>query len=129
MSSLKIWCTSEETSTRYFLSRILWRLVYILKKMEIQTSLIYRNHKLSKAFSKFDRRHFDLINNIMSVWRNLYKVFLIQNPMEIWYINLRNLKTKLLWSFQTHVYSFKREGYTLNILRQTACPVFNQVVV
>ena len=29
----------------------------------------YRYHKLRKAFSKFYRRHFELIENIMSVWK------------------------------------------------------------
>ena len=51
----------------------------------------YRYHKLSKAFSKFYRSHFELIKNLCN------KVFVIQNFMEIWYINLRNRwKSKLL---------------------------------
>ena len=46
--------------------------------------------------------------------------------MEIWYINLRislEIQTSLL------VNHFKRAGYTLDIMRQTACIVFNPIMV
>ena len=58
----------------------------------------YRYHKLRKAFSKFYRRHFELIENYHVSLKNFcYKVFVIQNFMEIWYIDLRNhWKSKLL---------------------------------
>ena len=64
----------------------------------------YRYHKLRKAFSKFYRRHFGLIENYhVSLKTNLCnKVFIIQNSMEIWYINLRknigNFQTSLIFS-------------------------------
>ena len=49
----------------------------------------YRYHKLRKAFSKFYRRHFELIEKYhFSLKKNLCnKVFVIPNFMEIWYIN------------------------------------------
>ena len=50
----------------------------------------YRYHKLRKAFSKFYRRHFELIEKYHVSLKNLCnKVFVIPNFMEIWYINLR----------------------------------------
>ena len=48
--------------------------------------------------------------------------------MEIWYINLRKsleIQTSLIFS----VNRFKRAGYSLDILRQTACLVFNPIMV
>ena len=63
----------------------------------------YRYHQLRKAFSKFYRRHFELIEKChVSLKKNLcYKVFVIQNFMEIWYINLREsleIQTSLIFS-------------------------------
>ena len=50
----------------------------------------HRYHKLRKAFSKFYRRHFELFEKYHVSLKNLCnKVFVIQNFMEIWYINLR----------------------------------------
>ena len=48
--------------------------------------------------------------------------------MEIWYINLRKsleIQTSLIFSNQC----FKRAGYSLDIMRQTACLVFNPIMV
>ena len=63
----------------------------------------YRYHKLRKAFSKFYRRHFELIEKYhVSLKKNLCnKLFVIQNIMEICYINLRKsleIQTSLIFS-------------------------------
>ena len=62
----------------------------------------YWYHKLRKAFSKFYRRHFELIEKYHVSLKNLCnKVFVIQNFMEIWYINLRKsleIQTALIFS-------------------------------
>ena len=50
------------------------------------------------------------------------KVFVIQNFMEIWYINLRK-------SLEIQTSLIKRAGYSLDIMRQTACLVFNPIMV
>ena len=61
----------------------------------------YRYHKHRKAFSKFYRRHFELIEKYHVSLKNLCnKVFVIQNFMEIWYINLRKsleIQTSLIF--------------------------------
>ena len=50
--------------------------------------------------------------------------------MEIWYINLRkSLEIRLIRSFQTYCKPFQRAGYTLDIMRHTACLVFNPIRV
>ena len=49
--------------------------------------------------------------------------------MEIWYIDLRKsleIQTSPIFS---NVNRFKRAGYTLDIMRQTACLVFNPIMV
>ena len=92
----------------------------------------YRYHKLRKAFSKFYRRHFELIEkyhvslkklmqqgicNLEFYGDLLYKFKkIIGNP------NFSNL-------FKRIVNRFKRAGYTLDIMRQTACLVFNPIMV
>ena len=62
----------------------------------------YRYHKLRKAFSKFYRRHFELVEKYhVSLKKNLCnKVFVIQNFMEIWYKNFRKsleIQTSLIF--------------------------------
>ena len=88
----------------------------------------YWYHQLRKAFSKFYRRHFGLTEKYhVSLKQNLSnKVFLIQNSMKIWYINLRKSLEIL---FKRIVNRFKKAGYTLDIIRQTACLVFNPTMV
>ena len=50
----------------------------------------FRYHKLRKAFSKFYRRHFELIEKYhVSLKKRMQQGILIQNSMEIWNINLR----------------------------------------
>ena len=93
----------------------------------------YRYHKLRKAFSKFYRRHFELIEKYHVSLKNLCnKVFVIPNFMEIWYTykfkkiignqNFSNLLKRI-------VNRFRRAGYSLDIMRQTACLVFNPIMV
>ena len=51
--------------------------------------------------------------------------------MEIWYIDLRKsleIQTSLIF-FKCIVNRFKRAGYSLDITRQTACLVFNPIMV
>ena len=87
----------------------------------------YRFHKLRKAFSKFYRRHFELMEKYhVSLKKNLCnKVFVIQNSMEIWYINLRNhWKSKLLRSFQTHCKPFQESKVYLRHYAADCMPSF-----
>ena len=59
-----------------------------------------RYHKLRKAFSKFYRRHFELVEKYHVSLKKGNKAFVIQNFMEIWYINLRKsleIQTSLIF--------------------------------
>ena len=92
----------------------------------------YRYHKLRKAFSKFYRRHFELIEKYHVSMKKLmqqgickpefygdlvYKFKkIIGNP------NFSNLLKRI-------VNRFKRTGYSLDIMRQIACLVFNPIMV
>ena len=91
----------------------------------------YRYHKLCKSFSNFFRRHFELIEK--------YHVSLIKlmqqgicNPE--FYGDLVYKFKKIIGNqncsdlFKRIVNRFKRAGYTLDIMRQTACLVFNQIM-
>ena len=51
--------------------------------------------------------------------------------MEIWYINLRKsleIQTSLIF-FKRFFNRFKRAGYTLDIMQQTECLVFNPIMI
>ena len=52
--------------------------------------------------------------------------------MEIWYINLRKsleIQTSLRDLLKRIVNRFKRAGFSLDIMHQTACLVFNPIMV
>ena len=92
----------------------------------------YRYHKLRKAFSKFYRGHFELVEKYHVSLKKLmqqgicnpefygdlvYKFKkIIGNP------NFSNLLKRI-------VNRFKRAGYSLDIMRQTASLVFNPIMV
>ena len=92
----------------------------------------YRYYKLPKAFSKFYLRHFELIEKYHVSLKKLlqqgicnpefygdlvYKFMkIIGNP------NFSNL-------FKRIVKRFKRARYSLDIMRQAACLVFNPIMV
>ena len=93
----------------------------------------YRYHKLCKAFSKFYRRHFELIEK--------YHVCLKKNLMQQgicnpeFYGDLVYKFKKIIGNpnfsdlFKRTVNRFKRAGYTLDIMRQTACLVFKPIMI
>ena len=92
----------------------------------------YRYHKLQKTFSKFYRRHYELV----SKFNVGLKTFLHQGLLELEFYG------DLVYSFQKNVgradfsdqfrkiiVGNKRTGYNINIMRQAACLVFNPVTV
>ena len=81
----------------------------------------YLYQKLRKAFSKFYRRHFELIEkyhvSLKKLLIYMYKFRkIIGNP------NFFDLYKRI-------VCRFKRAGCTLDIMRQTACLAFNPIMV
>ena len=92
----------------------------------------YRYHKLREAFSKFYRRHFILIKKYHASQKNLMQQG-ICNPEffgDLVY-KFKKIIGNLNFSYllKRRVNRFKRAGYSLDIMRQTACLVFNPIMV
>ena len=91
-----------------------------------------RYHKLLKVFSKFYRRHFELIEKYHASLKKLMQQG-ISNPE--FYGDLVYKLKKIIGNpnfsniFKRIVNRLKRAGYYLDIIRQTACLVFNPIMV
>ena len=93
----------------------------------------YRYRKLRNAFSKFYRRHFELIEKYHVSLKKLLQQG-ISNPE--FYRDLVYKFKKIIAGnpnfsdlFKRIVKRFKRAWYTLDIMRQTACLVLNTIMV
>ena len=92
----------------------------------------YQYHKLCKTVSKFYRRYFDLISKfkigLKSLWRHrllepefygdlVYKLKRIVGPnnFSAWLIKI--------------ISHYKKIGYNINVLQQTACLVVNPIMI
>ena len=84
----------------------------------------YRYHKIRKAFSKFYRRHFDIVSKYNVGLKTLPLQGL--NFMGTWCINSENLLVKMIFLI---ISSYKKIGYNIDVLRQTACLVVNPIKV
>ena len=51
--------------------------------------------------------------------------------MVTWFTNLRNLKELMIFLFSSEkiITRYRRIGYNLNVMRQSACLVFNPIMV
>ena len=92
----------------------------------------YRYHKLRKAFSKFYRRHFDIV----SKYNVGLKTLLLQGLSEPeFYGDLVYKFRKIIgkndfpYHFKKKVVRYKKIGYNINVMRQTACLVVNPIKV
>ena len=92
----------------------------------------YRYHKLRKAFSKFYRRHFDIV----SEYNVGLKTLLLQGLSEPeFYGDLVYKFRKIIgkndfpYHFKKIVGRYKKIGYNINVMRQTACLVVNPIKV
>ena len=92
----------------------------------------YRYHKLRKTFSKFDRRHYELISKYNVGLKTLLGEGLSEPEFygDLVY-NFKKLKRRKKKSFQFRIIitRYRRTGYNLNVMRQSACLVFNSVMV
>ena len=92
----------------------------------------YRYHKLRKAFSKFYRRRFDIV----SKYNVGLKTLLLQGLSESEFYGdlvykFRKIigKNDLPYHFKKIVVRYKKIGYNINVIRQTACLVVNPIKV
>ena len=92
----------------------------------------YRYHKLRKAFSKFYRRHFDIV----SKYDVGLKTFLLQGLSEPeFYGDLVYKFRKIIgkndfpYHFKKIIVRYRKIGYNIGVMRQTACLVVNPIKV
>ena len=92
----------------------------------------YRYHKLRKAFSKFYRRHFDIV----SKYNVGLKSLLLQGLSDPEFngdlvYKFRKIfgKNDFPFHFKKIFVRYKKIGYNIDVLRQTACLVVNSIKV
>ena len=98
----------------------------------VQTQCCSRYHKLRKAFSKFYRRHFDKVSKC-NVGLKTHLLQGLSKPEfygDLVY-KFRKIfgKNDFPYHFKKIIVRFKKIGYNIDVLRQTACLVFNPIKV
>ena len=92
----------------------------------------YRYHKLRKAFSKFYRRHSDLVSKFNLGLKSLLQQGLSEPEFygDLVY-NFRKIYACNDFStqFRKIILRYKKIGYNINVIRQTACMVVNPITV
>ena len=92
----------------------------------------YRYHKLRNTFSKFYRRHYELISKYNVGLKTLLSEGLSEPEF---YGDLVYKFKKLIgrndfsFEFRKIITRYRRIGYNLNVMRQSACLVFNPIMV
>ena len=89
----------------------------------------YRYHKLRKTFSKFYRRHYELVSKFIIGLKTLLHQGLSEPEFygDLVY-KFKKIVGRVDFSdqFRKIIVRYKRIGYNINIMRQSACLVFNQ---
>ena len=92
----------------------------------------YQYHKLRKTFSKFYRRYYDLISKFQVGLKSLLRQGLSEPDF---YGDLVYKLKKIVGSnnfsaqFIKIIFHYKKIGYNINVLQQTACLVVNPITV
>ena len=90
------------------------------------------NHKLRKTFSKFYRRHYNLVSKFNVGLKPLLHQGLSKPEFygDLVY-KFQNIEGRADFSaqFRKIIVRYKRIGYNINIMRQSACLVFNPITV
>ena len=88
----------------------------------------YRYHKLHKTFSKFFRRYYDLISKFQVGLKSLLRQGLSEPEF---YGDLKKIvgSDKFSAQFIKTISHYKKIGYNINVLQQTACLVVNPITV
>ena len=92
----------------------------------------YRYHKLRKIFSKFYRRHYELVFKFNVGLKTLLHQGLSEPEFygDLVY-KFKKIVGRVDFSdqFRKIIVRYKRIGYNINIMRQSACLVFNPITV
>ena len=92
----------------------------------------YRYHKLRKAFSKFYRRHSELVEKYNVSLRKLLQQCISEPEFygDLVYIIRKNVgKSNFSKQFRKPINRYKRIGYNPYVMRQIACLVINPTSV
>ena len=90
----------------------------------------YRYNKIRRAFSKFYRRHFDIVSKY-----NVGTLLLQGLPeLEFYWDSVYKFrkiigKNDFPYHFKKIIVRYKKIGYNIDVLRQTACLVVNPIKV
>ena len=90
----------------------------------------YRYHKLCKTFSKFYRRYYDLISKFQVGLKSLLRQRLSEPDGDLVY-KLKKIVGSNNFSAQfiKIISHYKKIGYNINVLQQTACLIVNPITV
>ena len=112
------------------------RFLYLIEYYKLLTQKLlkqgYRYHKLRKTFSKFYRRYYDLISKFQVGIKSLLRQGLSEPDF---YGDLVYKLKKIVGSnnfsaqFIRIISHYKKIGYNINVLQQTACLVVNPITV
>ena len=92
----------------------------------------YRYHKLRKTFSKFYRRHYELVSKFNVGLKTLLHQGLSEPEFygDLVYKFKKNVgRADFSDQFRKIIVRYKRIGYNIDIMRQSACLVFNPITV
>ena len=91
----------------------------------------YRYFKLRQAFSKFNRRHSALLEKYSVRLKTLLQHIYRNQNFTVTVYRFRKIvrKSKFSEQFRKLINRYKRIGYSLNIMRQTACLVVIPIIV
>ena len=93
----------------------------------------YRYHKLRKAFSKFFRRHYELISKFNVGLKSLLHQGLSEpefyGDLEYKFKKIRGMTDFSDQFRKKYMMRYKRIGYNLNVMRQSACLVIKPIKV
>ena len=97
----------------------------------------YRYHKVQKTFSKFYRRHYELVSKFNVGLKSLLHQGLSEPEFygDLVYKCKKKKKKKNVGradfsdQFRKIIVRYKRIGYNINIMRQSACLVFIPIMV
>ena len=92
----------------------------------------YRYHKLRNTFSKLYRRHYELVSKFNVGLKPLLHQGLLEPDFygDLIY-KFKKIEGRADFSdqFRKIIVRYKRNGYNINIMRQSACLVFNTITV
>ena len=92
----------------------------------------YRYHKLRKPFSKFYRRHCELISKFNVGLKTLLRVGLSEPELYgalVYKFKKLIKRNDFSFQFRKIITRYRRMGYNLNVMRQYACLVFYPIMV